>query len=73
METLCIIFVVGVLAIGLLITILLGGVVDKFKEVVQSLDSISANLHIMRNDARDVAEMFESGVRVEIEELDELD
>lgn len=67
METLCTIFVVGILGFELLITILLGAVVDKFKEVVKSLDSISSNLHIMRNDANDWLERLELSIDFEEE------
>lgn len=66
------IIVVALASAGIL-DILLILIIDKLGGVIDSLNNISRNLHLIHNDTSDVAEMFEDGVIVEIEELDELE
>ena len=67
------IIIMAVLASAGVFGILLVLIIDKLSGVADNLDRISNNLHIMHNDTRDIAEMFENGVRVEVEEFDGLE
>ena len=58
------IIVVALASAGIL-AILLILIIDKLGGVIDSLNSISANLRIIHNDTRDVVEMFDDGVIVE--------
>lgn len=71
-EVLGTIIVVALASAGIL-DILLILIIDKLSGVIDSLNNINANLHLMRNDTRDVAETFEYGLTVEIEGPDELE
>ena len=66
------IIVVALASAGIL-DILLILIIDKLGGVIDSLNSIGVNLHIIHNDAHDVAKMLEDGVYIETEELDELE
>lgn len=67
------IIITVVLAFAGVLCILLVLIIDKLSGVIDSLDRISNNLRIMRNDTRDIAECFDDGFIVEIEESDGLE
>lgn len=63
------IIVVALASAGIL-DILLILIIDKLGKVIESLNSIGVNLHLVHNDAHDVAKVLEGGLYVETEELD---
>lgn len=61
------IIVVALASAGIL-DILLILIIYKLGRVINSLNSIGVNLHLIHNDAHDVAKMLENGLVVEVEE-----
>lgn len=71
-KILSVIIVVTLASTGIF-GILLVLIIDKLGGVIDSLISINTNLRNIHNDTRDVVEVFEEGVMVEIEEFDGLE
>ena len=65
--------IVVTLASAGILDVLLILIIDKLSGVIDSLNSINTNLRGIHNDTSDVVEIFEDGVRLEIEESDELE